>query len=366
MDEFYMRQALEIAKYAYGRTSPNPLVGAVVVKDDRIVGQGWHRQAGTEHAEVHALRQAGVLCKGATIYVTLEPCSHYGKTPPCADAIISAGITKVVIGMLDPNPLVAGRGVKKMQEAGIAVVVGVLTAEAQRLNEVFLKWIIDKKPFIVLKTAMTLDGKISTVTGHSRWITNSTSRQRVHQLRDIYDGILVGVGTVLADDPELTTRLVGGGKNPVRIIVDSLARTPLTAKVVNDKAARTIIAVTAQANEQKVAALKAAGVEVLVIPADENNQVDLVQLTAKLGLKNICSILVEGGATINFSFINNKLVDKVYSFIAPKIIGGKEALTPVAGTGLSNLDNALLLENISTEILAGDILITGYVKQEEL
>ena len=253
-----------------------------------------------------------------------------------------------------------------MQETSRAGVAGALPAEAQRLNEVFLKWIIDKKPFIVLKTAMTLDGKISTVTGHSRWITNSTSRQRVHQLRDIYDGILVGVGTVLADDPELTTRLVGVGKNPVRIIVDSLARTPLTAKVVNDKAARTIIAVTAQANEQKVAALKAAGVAVLVIPADENNQVDLVQLTAKLGLKNICSILVEGGATINFSFINNKLVDKVYSFIAPKIIGGKEALTPVAGTGLSNLDNALLLENISTEILAGDILITGYVKQEEL
>ncbi len=365
MDEFYMRQALEIAKYAYGRTSPNPLVGAVVVKDDRIVGQGWHRQAGTEHAEVHALRQAGALCKGATIYVTLEPCSHYGKTPPCADAIISAGITKVVIGMLDPNPLVAGRGVKKMQEAGIAVVVGVLTAEAQRLNEVFLKWIIDKKPFIVLKTAMTLDGKISTVTGHSRWITNSTSRQRVHQLRDIYDGIMVGINTVIEDNPMLTAR-VDGGKNPIRIVVDSSLKIDINANVVQDKSAKTIVATTDKADKDKILKLQAQDVDVIVVDKDENDKVDIEKLLDILGQQNICSILVEGGATLSGSFVAKKLVDKVYSFIAPKIIGGKEALTPVAGTGLSNLDNALLLENISTEILAGDILITGYVKQEEL
>ena len=365
MNEVYMRQALTIANYACGRTSPNPLVGAVVVKDDRIVGQGWHRKAGTEHAEVHAIRQAGELCKGATIYVTLEPCSHYGKTPPCADAIIAAGIVKVVVGMLDPNPLVAGRGVKKLQDAGIEVITGVLEHEAKKVNEVFLKWINKKKPFIVLKTAMTLDGKIATATGHSKWITNSTSRQRVHQMRDIYDGILVGVGTILADNPELTTRLSGCCKNPIRIIVDSLARTPLNAKVVTDGLSHTIIAVTASAKEEKIIALREAGVEVLIIDADGNNRVDLVKLTEELGNKNICSILVEGGATINFSFIKNKLVDKVYSFIAPKIVGGKEALTPVAGEGISRLDDAVVLENISSEILDGDILITGYVKMEE-
>ena len=221
-DEDYMREALRLARNALGRTSPNPLVGAVVVREGRIVGAGWHRKAGTPHAEVHALAMAGSLAQGATVYVTLEPCSHHGRTGPCAEALVQAGVSRVVIGMQDPNPLVAGRGIAILEKAGIDVTCGILEEEAKALNEVFLKWILQREPFVVLKTAMTLDGKITTSTGESRWITNEASRQRSHELRDIYDAILVGIGTVLADDPSLTTRLPGGlGKNPLRVILDS-------------------------------------------------------------------------------------------------------------------------------------------------
>ncbi|MGL5269562.1 MAG: bifunctional diaminohydroxyphosphoribosylaminopyrimidine deaminase/5-amino-6-(5-phosphoribosylamino)uracil reductase RibD [Selenomonadaceae bacterium] len=357
-----MQQALQIAAYAAGRTSPNPLVGAVIVKDGRVVGQGWHRKAGTEHAEIHALRQAGELAAGATIYVTLEPCSHYGRTGPCSKALIDAGIQRVVIAMLDPNPLVAGKGVAMLKAAGIEVETGLLQAQAERLNEVFLKWIMTKMPFVVMKTAMTLDGKIATAAGNSKWISNEVSRRRVHELRDVYDGILVGIGTVLADDPALTTRLESpSGKNPLRIVVDSRARTPLTARVVTDGQAETLIAVTAAAEAAKVEALRQAGVEVLVV--NDGQQVDLKQLFCLLGERGVCSIFVEGGARINYSLLKAGLVDKVYSFIAPKMVGGSSAPGPVGGDGVETLDQAFLLEDVETELLAGDILVSGYINR---
>ena len=362
MQQQYMQQALQIAAYAAGRTSPNPLVGAVIVKDGRVVGQGWHRKAGTEHAEIHALRQAGELAAGATIYVTLEPCSHYGRTGPCSKALIDARIKRVVIAMLDPNPLVAGKGVAMLKAAGIEVETGLLQEQAERLNEVFLKWIMTKMPFVVMKTAMTLDGKIATAAGNSKWISNEVSRRRVHELRDVYDGILVGIGTVLADDPALTTRLASqSGKNPLRIVVDSRARTPLTAKVVTDGQAETLIAVTAAAEAAKVEALRQAGVEVLVV--NDGQQVDLKQLFCLLGERGVCSIFVEGGARINYSLLKAGLVDKVYSFIAPKMVGGSSAPGPVGGDGVETLDQAFLLENVETELLAGDILVSGYINR---
>ena len=357
-----MQQALQIAAYAAGRTSPNPLVGAVIVKDGRVVGQGWHRKAGTEHAEIHALRQAGELAAGATIYVTLEPCSHYGRTGPCSKALIDARIKRVVIAMLDPNPLVAGKGVAMLKAAGIEVETGLLQEQAERLNEVFLKWIMTKMPFTVMKTAMTLDGKIATAAGNSKWISNEVSRRRVHELRDVYDGILVGIGTVLADDPALTTRLASkSGKNPLRIVVDSRARTPLTAKVVTDGQAETLIAVTVAAEAAKVEALRQAGVEVLVV--NDGQQVDLKQLFCLLGERGVCSIFVEGGARINYSLLKAGLVDKVYTFIAPKMVGGSSAPGPVGGDGVETLDQAFLLENVETELLAGNILVSGYINR---
>ncbi|WIW71847.1 bifunctional diaminohydroxyphosphoribosylaminopyrimidine deaminase/5-amino-6-(5-phosphoribosylamino)uracil reductase RibD [Anaerosinus gibii] len=361
MDEIYMREALRIAAYASGRTTPNPLVGAVIVKDNRIVGQGWHRKAGTEHAEIHALHQAGELAKGADIYVTLEPCSHYGKTPPCCQAIIKAGIKRVIVAMTDPNPLVAGNGLKELKAAGIEVVEGVCRDEAEKLNEVFLKWIVHKMPFIVVKTAMTLDGKIATVSGDSKWITNEKSRKFVHQLRDLYDGILVGIGTVLADNPTLTTRLDHLGKNPVRIIVDSKARIPLDSIVITNKSAHTILAVTERASQEKIAALLQVGIEVIVTK-EKADQVDLSDLLKILAEKNICSILVEGGSRINYSFFVEHLVDKVHCFIAPKIIGGTDAASPIGGKGTFYMKDAYQLNDITTERFDEDILITGYVR----
>lgn len=364
MDQYYMRQALTIAQYAKGRTSPNPLVGAVIVKDNRIVGQGWHRQAGTPHAEIHALAQAGKLAKDATIYVTLEPCSHHGRTGPCTDALIQAEVKKVVVAMTDPNPLVAGRGLERLKAAGIEVVEGVLAAEAAKLNEIFIKWITTGMPFGILKTAMTLDGKIAAFTGHSKWITGPEAREYVHKLRDTCDGILVGVGTVLADDPELTARLPEGGKNPVRIIVDSMARTPLTAKVVVDKQSPTIIAVSNAAPTERISALSSQGVEILVLEQTPLG-VNLHHLFKALGERRITSVLVEGGATINASILGANLIDKVHCFIAPKILGGKTAPSPVGGTGIAAVDNAITLEDITTQSIGTDLLISGYITGRE-
>ena len=364
-DEKYMRLAMQLAGNAIGRTSPNPLVGAVIVKDNRVVGCGWHRKAGTPHAEVHALNQAGELAQGADVYVTLEPCAHYGKTPPCAKALVEAKVKNVYGGLLDVNPKVAGKGFKILEDAGIHVEYGFLQDELRKQNEVFFKWIEHKKPFVVLKAAMTLDGKIATATGQSKWITNETSRAYGYKLRDIYDGIMVGINTVIEDNPMLTAR-VDGGKNPIRIVVDSSLRIDINANVIQDKSAKTIIATTDKADKDKILKLQAQDMDVIVVDKDENDKVDIEKLLDILGQKNICSILVEGGATLSGSFVAKKLVDKVYFFIAPKIVGGKEAKTPVAGTGILNLQEALTLKDIQIEKLEEDILIIGRVDKDKV
>ena len=357
-DEIFMREALRIAKNAEGRTSPNPLVGAVIVREGKIIAEGWHRKAGTPHAEVHALNMAGELAKNSTLYVTLEPCSHFGRTPPCANKIVEAGIRKVVVAMKDPNPKVAGRGIEILKSAGIEVEVGILEEEAAKLNEVFLKWITKKLPFVTLKFACSLDGKIATATGKSQWISCESSRKFTHHLRDINDAIMVGSRTVLADNPTLTTRLVEG-KNPVRVIVDSLAKTPLDFNVVTDKKAKTIFAVTENAPQEKISALKNSGVEIIF--AGSGDKVDLKILLEELAEREIASILVEGGGTLHFSLLEKNLADKIFAFIAPKIIGGKNALTAVEGAGFSELKNAAKLKNLTTEKIGDDILICGYV-----
>ncbi len=357
MNEIFMREALRIARNAEGRTSPNPLVGCVIVREGKIVAEGWHRKAGTPHAEVHALNMAGDLAKGATLYVTLEPCSHFGRTPPCANKIVESGVAKVVVAMKDPNPKVAGRGIEILKSAGIEVKVGVLEDDAKKLNEVFLKWITKKMPFVTAKFACSLDGKIATSTGKSQWISCAESRNFSHKLRDINDAIMVGVGTVLADNPSLTTR-IEGGKNPVRVIVDSLAKTPLNFNVVSDNLAKTIFAVTENAPTEKINALKNSGCEILICG---KNQVDLKILMQKLAEMEITSVLVEGGGILHFSMLQNKLVDKIFTFIAPKIIGGENAKTAVEGAGFANLQDAVQLKNISTEKIGDDILICGYI-----
>lgn len=364
-DEKYMRLAMQLAGNAIGRTSPNPLVGAVIVKDNRVVGCGWHRKAGTPHAEVHALNQARELAQGADVYVTLEPCAHYGKTPPCAKALVEAKVKNVYGGLLDVNPKVAGKGFKILEDAGIHVEYGFLQDELRKQNEVFFKWIEHKKPFVVLKAAMTLDGKIATATGQSKWITNETSRAYGYKLRDIYDGIMVGINTVIEDNPMLTAR-VDGGKNPIRIVVDSSLKIDINANVVQDKSAKTIIATTDKADKDKILKLQAQDVDVIVVDKDKNDKVDIEKLLDILGQQNICSILVEGGATLSGSFVAKKLVDKVYFFIAPKIVGGKEAKTPVAGTGILNLQEALALKDIQIEKLEEDILIIGRVDKDKV
>ena len=364
-DEKYMRLAMQLAGNAIGRTSPNPLVGAVIVKDNRVVGCGWHRKAGTPHAEVHALNQAGELAQGADVYVTLEPCAHYGKTPPCAKALVEAKVKNVYGGLLDVNPKVAGKGFKILEDAGIHVEYGFLQDELRKQNEVFFKWIEHKKPFVVLKAAMTLDGKIATATGQSKWITNETSRAYGYKLRDIYDGIMVGINTVIEDNPMLTAR-VDSGKNPIRIVVDSSLRIDINANVVQDKSAKTIIATTDKADKDKILKLQAQDVDVIVVDKDKNDKVDIEKLLDILGQQNICSILVEGGATLSGSFVAKKLVDKVYFFIAPKIVGGKEAKTSVAGTGILNLQEALALKDIQIEKLEEDILIIGRVDKDKV
>lgn len=359
MDEKYMKLAIELAKKGKGQVNPNPLVGAVIVKENRIIGQGYHEKYGHFHAEVNAFNNVSESPIGSTLYVTLEPCSHYGKTPPCVDKIIENQISKVVIGCLDPNPLVSGRGVKKLQEAGIEVVTGVLETECRRLNEVFMNYIVNQTPFVVLKTAMTLDGKIATVTGESQWISGESSRKQVHQLRHEMSAIMVGIETVIHDDPLLTCRLEGG-RHPIRIIVDSQLRIPLQAKVITNQEAKTIIATTELASDAKINVLKEQGIDVLIIPI-KNSRVDLEQLMIELGKLGIDGILLEGGSTLNFSALEASIVDKVQFYIAPKLLGGQTSKTPIEGNGISSLADVIKVEEMSVQIIGEDVLIEGYV-----
>jgi len=359
-----MRRALELAALARGKTSPNPLVGAVVVKDGVIVGEGYHRKAGTPHAEVIALQEAGARAKGADLYVSLEPCCHYGRTPPCTKAIIEAGIKRVVVACEDPNPLVAGKGIEILRQAGITVDVGVLREEARRLNEVFFKYITTGRPFVTLKAAMSLDGKIATFTGDSKWITGEQARQYAHQMRAEHDAVMVGIGTVLADDPLLTVRLPGEDRRPLRVIVDSRLRIPLESRIVlTAKGFPTVVAaVRHEGNQGKKKSLEERGVEVWELPADRG-RVDLKALLGELGKREVTSVLLEGGATLNASALEAGVVDKFVFFIAPKIIGGSRAPGPVGGNGAKKIEDAWLVSELEFTKVGEDLMITCYPRR---
>lgn len=364
----YMALALQLASGTLGQTSPNPVVGAVVVKDGRIVGMGAHLKAGEPHAEVHALRMAGEQAKGATLYVTLEPCTHHGRTPPCTEAILAAGIARVVVATLDVNPQVAGRGVNRLREAGLSVSVGLLEAEAIRLNEIFFHHVATGLPFVTVKTASTLDGKIATRTGHSKWITGPKARAQVHLLRHQHDAILVGVNTVIADDPALTARLADGeepGRQPIRIVLDTHLRTPLTSRVVTDGKAATWIYTTERAPADKRAALEARGVQIIVPePGEERMEthpMEISDVLRSLGQRGVTSLLVEGGAEINGAFLQAKAVQKIISYISFKLVGGSAAPTPFGGIGIPAMDAAVRLANVEVQqVDENDLRIVGY------
>lgn len=361
-DEYYIKLALELAERAKGRTSPNPMVGAVIVRDGKIVGTGYHQKAGTPHAEIHALMEAGEMAEGATMYVNLEPCSHHGRTGPCTDAIIKSGISKVVCSMLDPNPKVNGRGKKILEEHGIKVNVGILEKEAQELNRFFIKYITTGRPYVIIKVAMSLDGKIATSTGNSKWISSEESRLLVHKLRDEVDAILVGVNTIIRDDPSLTTRLPNSsGKDPIRIIVDSKARTPLNAKVLHQSSdAKTIIAVTDQLSEGDVKHIRPYAD--VIFAKSKDGKVDLEDLMKKLGQMEITSVMIEGGAEINWSAVESGIVDEVMFFIAPKLIGGANAKGPIGGQGFQTIEESIKLRDIVVTRVGQDILVRGKIQ----
>lgn len=356
-DEFYMSRALELAQRGAGWTNPNPMVGAVIVKDDRIIGEGWH----TAYGKLHAEREALAACKedpaGATIYVTLEPCCHWGKTPPCTEAIIDAKLARVVVGAPDPNPLVAGQGFDALRKAGIEVTEQVLLDECRALNEVFFHFIRAKQPYVIAKYAMTLDGKIATKTGASRWITSEAARQKVHEDRHRFAAIMVGIGTVLTDDPELTSRIPDQEtRDPLRVVVDSSARIPLDSKIIaTAQEIPTLIAVTTKAPLEKIRELEKAGCAVFQTAGET---VNLQELIAHLGQEcSIDSILVEGGATLLWSLFNESLVNRIQAYVAPKIFGGANAPSPVQGTGVSLPSEALRCSTPSVTRLGDDILL---------
>jgi len=357
IDEKYMRLALDLARKAKGRTSPNPMVGAVIVRDGEIVGTGYHQKAGTPHAEVHAIADAGDKTKDATIYVSLEPCSHYGRTGPCTEAIIEAGISRVVMAMPDPNPRVSGKAI--LESHGIEVTTGILEDEAQKLNEVFIKYINTGLPFVILKTAMSLDGKIATYSGKSKWITSEESRNIVHQIRNEVDAVIAGIGTVIADNPSLTTRLPdGNGRDAIRIILDSHARISLESKVLNlNSTAKTIVAVTPSAPKDKTDKIRQKA-EVLIVP-EKYSRIDICELMKTLGKMEITSVLIEGGSEVNASAIKSGIVDRVMFFIAPKLMGGRNAPGPIGGDGVDDPSEAIKLKDVSVTQIGEDILVTG-------
>lgn len=352
-----MDLALQNAKAMKGQTDPNPLVGSVIVNDNRIVGVGTHLKAGEPHAEIHALRMAGDKAKGGTIYVTLEPCSHHGRTGPCAEAIVKAGIKKAVIATLDPNPIVAGNGVKILQDAGIEVITGVREQESRNMNEVFNKYIVEKKPFVTMKAGITLDGKVATHTFSSKWITSEEARRDVHQLRTENMAILVGINTVLKDNPSLTAR-IPNGRNPLRIIMDSSLKIPLDTNVVTDNQAETWIFTSKNHNQQKRQQLEQLGIR--VITTESEHTVDPNEVVQILGEEQISSVFIEGGGNIHASFLENQLVDKVVLYMAPKLVGGKDAPTFLEGTGIANMADAIELENTEIEKIGKDFKFTGY------
>lgn len=367
LDKKYMAMALRLAAKAAGRTSPNPMVGAVVVKAGKIISSGYHRRAGEPHAEAIALRKAGKAARGATLHVTLEPCSHTDKrTPPCSPLVIASGVKRVVVAMIDPNPRVSGGGIRAIRRAGIAVTTGVLEQEARRLNEAFIKQVTTGMPFVTMKIAQTLDGKIATVSGESKWITGEAARQEGHRLRDRNDAILVGVATVLADDPSLTTR-IPGGRDPLRVIVDSNLRTPLKAKIITQKSrAKTLIATLESSSRSgRLESLLDAGAEVLLAKG-RDDRVDLRSLMKVLGGFGITSVLIEGGSEVHAAALKAGIVDKVVLFIAPTLMTGKDSLCSIGGVSPARLSRAVRLRDVTSRFVGEDLVVEGYIDKKRV
>ena len=358
-DTKYMMLALELAERGRGRTSPNPMVGAAIVKDGEILGRGFHEQAGLPHAEAVALNQIQNGSRGATLYVNLEPCCCSGRTPPCTKAIIEAGIERVVCAVEDPNPHVSGQGIEELRQAGITVDVGLMAQEAGRLNEIYFKYIRTGLPFVSLKIAQTIDGKIAARDGSSRWISGEESRRFAHSLRSAHDAVLVGVNTVIADDPELTVRFAEG-KNPIRIVLDSSLRTPLESKVFNIKDhVRTIVTTSDEADSLKLAGLRNKDVEVWILPTSAHKKVNLEALLKKSAAEGITSILVEGGSEVVTAFVGSRLADKIYICIAPTVLGS--GYSSIQDLGIESLREAFSIRDTEVRLLGDDVLVTGYL-----
>jgi diaminohydroxyphosphoribosylaminopyrimidine deaminase/5-amino-6-(5-phosphoribosylamino)uracil reductase len=358
-DEGWMRQALALAERGRGFVEPNPLVGAVVVQEGRLVGSGWHERYGAAHAEINALAEAGPAARGATLYVTLEPCCHQGKTPPCTEAILQAGIARVVAAMTDPFPQVAGQGERRLRQAGVQYQAGACQIEARRLNAPYLTLLTQGRPYVHLKWAMTLDGKIATRTGQSRWISNAASRRLVHQLRGRMDAIIVGIGTAVADNPLLTAR-PPGPRTAARIVLDSHGRLPDTCQLVRTTSvAPTIVATTAAVPQERGARLQQLRCEVLPLPAREGRP-DVCTLLKELGRRRLTNVLVEGGAAVLGAFLDADLLDEVHAFIAPRLVGGTEARTPMAGRGRDTIAEALTLDHWQVATLENDVYLHGW------
>ncbi|WHY86572.1 bifunctional diaminohydroxyphosphoribosylaminopyrimidine deaminase/5-amino-6-(5-phosphoribosylamino)uracil reductase RibD [Neobacillus novalis] len=358
-DEFYMDFALKLAQVAEGQTTPNPVVGAVIVKDGEILGFGAHLKAGSPHAEVHALKMAGKRAKGSTVYVTLEPCSHYGKTPPCAMALIQSGVQRVVIASEDPNPLVAGKGISLMRDAGIEVKTGVLKERADALNEAFFHFIQQNKPFVSLKQAITLDGKIAAQTGFGEQITGSEVQQDVHNDREKYDAILVGIGTVLTDNPSLTNRLGKTKKQPIRIILDTHLTMPYDKKVITDGQAPTWIFTGSEAAPEKMASFNQPHVEIIQL---SQPNIDVTELLTELGKRQVMKLYVEGGKTVNASFLKSRYVNQLITYVAPKIVGGNKAVPMFADLDVGQMTDAFEIKFKHVEMVGEDLKITSVLK----
>lgn len=357
-----MNYAIQLAERGLGLVNPNPLVGAVIIKNGRIIGKGWHERFGGPHAERNALSNCTEDPAGAMMYVTLEPCCHFGKTPPCTEAIIQSGIRKVLVGIPDPNPLVAGQGIERLREAGIQVVVGLCEQEIREQNRVFLKYITTGRPWVVMKTAMTLDGKIATSTGDSRWVTGVKSRKMVQEMRRTYMSVMVGIGTVEADNPMLNYRQKGDVRQPLRIVVDSRGRIAVGKKLIRSAHDFPVmIAHTAKADPSYVEVLNTYGMK-SVCCAERDGHVDIGDMLRQLGEQGIDSVLLEGGGILNEAFLRGGFVDEVYAFVAPKFVGGKDAKTPVEGGGIEKMNEAICLSEVRTERIGDDILIRGLIK----